>query len=84
MDDLKALLDLKQQIETIKKETNTQQNAEARRLKFEELKIAMNEVNLLKESVEKRMKTTEELAMNGIYEKKNHLGAIHKTKLTST
>ena len=38
MDDLKALLDLKQQIETIKKETNTQQNAEARRLKFEELK----------------------------------------------
>ena len=83
MDDLKALLDLKQQIETIKKETNTQQNAEARRLKFEELKIAMNEVNLLKESVEKRMKTTEELAMNGIYEK-NHLGAIHKTKLTST
>ena len=83
MDDLKALLDLKQQIETIKKETNTQQNAEARRLKFEELKIAMNEVNLLKESVEKRMKTTEELAMNGIYEK-NLLGAIHKTKMTST
>ena len=81
MDDLKALLDLKQQIETIKKETNTQQNAEARRLKFEELKIAMDEVNLLKESVEKRMKTTEELAMNGIYEKKIKKGPTY-TKLS--
>ena len=66
--DLKTLLDLKQKIETIKKDTNDPELDEKSRLKrVEELQIALSEVNSLKMSVDERMKESENDVNSGMY-----------------
>lgn len=61
IDDLKALLELKHQIQTIKEESvNQNMSDDIRQIRLQELEVALKDVSRLKISVEKRMKRNEE------------------------